>query len=98
MACWCSSNSAVFGISLNFESCDEEDIISSREDLMGRLRFRSNPVQDNCSHLRGGEKVLVMKIVQSKCFCFDAVIEKVFASCERIAFYEAHVLMASILS
>ncbi|XP_065017301.1 uncharacterized protein LOC135643858 isoform X1 [Musa acuminata AAA Group] len=73
-----SSNSAVFRISLNFESCDEEDIISSREDLMGRLRFRSNPVQDNCSHLRGGEKVLVMNIVQSKCFYFDAVIEKAY--------------------
>ncbi|CAL9105983.1 unnamed protein product [Musa textilis] len=73
-----SSNSAVFGISLNFESCDEEDIISSREDLMGRLRFRSNSVQDNCSHLRGGEKVLVMNIVQSKSFYFDAVIEKAY--------------------
>ncbi|KAJ8471557.1 hypothetical protein OPV22_025900 [Ensete ventricosum] len=73
-----SSNSAVFSISLNFESCDEEDIISSREDLMGRLRFRSNPVQDNCYHLRGGEKVLVMNILQSKSSYFDAIIEKAY--------------------
>ncbi|WOL08440.1 hypothetical protein Cni_G17193 [Canna indica] len=79
MACPSSSSNAKLSIRLNFKSCDKEDIISKREDMIGRLRFCSIPLKDgDCFYLKEGEKVLAMNNVQSGSLCFDAVIEKVY--------------------
>ncbi|EHA8591405.1 hypothetical protein COCNU_scaffold051046G000020 [Cocos nucifera] len=73
------SNDAASFINVEFESCNEEDIISTREDALARLRFRSIPLQDGeCSHIKEGECVLAMRKGQTRSLFFDAVIEKTF--------------------
>ncbi|XP_008784516.1 uncharacterized protein LOC103703443 isoform X2 [Phoenix dactylifera] len=77
--CMRSSNDATSFIIVEFESCNEEDIISSREDALARLRFRSIPLQDGeCSHIKEGECVLAMRKGQTRSLFFDAVIEKTY--------------------
>ncbi|XP_010920638.1 uncharacterized protein [Elaeis guineensis] len=77
--CMCRSNDATSFIIVEFESCDEEDIISNREDALARLRFRSIPLQDGeCSHIKEGDCVLAMRKGQTRSLFFDAVIEKTY--------------------
>lgn len=74
----CSSNDATSFIVVQFESCNQEDILSNREDALARLRFRSTPLEyGECSHIKEGECVLVMHKGQTTSLFFDAVIEKV---------------------
>nr|XP_010937660.1 uncharacterized protein LOC105056962 [Elaeis guineensis] len=74
-----SSNDATSFIVVQFESCNQEDIISDREDALARLRFRSTPLEyGECSHIKEGECVLVMRKGQTTSLFFDAVIEKTY--------------------
>ncbi|KAG1371676.1 hypothetical protein COCNU_16G007700 [Cocos nucifera] len=74
-----SSNDANSVIAVQFESCNQEDIISDREDALARLRFRSTPLEyGECSHIKEGECVLVMHKGRTTSLFFDAVIEKTY--------------------
>ncbi|XP_072976453.1 uncharacterized protein [Typha angustifolia] len=73
-----SSSSATLGVILDFVNCNEEDIISTREDALARLRFRSTPLQGTkCSEMKEGELVLAMHEGQSRILFYDAVVEKI---------------------
>lgn len=72
-----SSSDFKFGLIIDFENSNEEDVISSRQDALERLRFRSTPLQHGeCSHIKEGDSVLAMHKDKLKSVFFDAVIEK----------------------
>lgn len=74
-----SSNDGEFGIIVDFENLNEEDIIRNREEALTRLRCRSTPLKGGeCIHINEGERVLAMYKGQSRNMPFDAVIEKLY--------------------
>ncbi|XP_020273115.1 uncharacterized protein LOC109848157 isoform X2 [Asparagus officinalis] len=73
------SSDSKFVINIDFDNSNEEDVISTKEDALTRLRFRSSPLKDGeCSHINEGDHVLAMYKDQFKSMFFDAVIEKPF--------------------
>lgn len=73
-----------------------EDTISTREDMIERLRFCSNHLQDgDCYLLKEGDQVHAMNSKQVGSSYFDAVIVEVFYPCVTIDILEFMLLYNS---
>ncbi|RZC83959.1 hypothetical protein C5167_046746 [Papaver somniferum] len=72
-----ADSSTSSGLTVNFGSQFEEEVIFSEEEALARLRFRSSPLQgDDCSHIKEGDHVLASLKTQSKSLFFDCEVEK----------------------
>ncbi|KAL8236660.1 hypothetical protein R6Q59_017741 [Mikania micrantha] len=66
------------GLVIKYENNDCEDILESEKEAMSRIRARSLPLQDDeCTHIKPGDHVVVSQNSQSESCFFDAEVEKV---------------------
>lgn len=67
------------GLVIKYENNDSEDILESEKEAMIRIRARSLPLQDDeCTHIKPGDHVVVSQNAQSENGFFDAEVEKVY--------------------
>ncbi|KAI3801318.1 hypothetical protein L1987_29422 [Smallanthus sonchifolius] len=66
------------GLVIKYENNDSEDVLLSEKEAMIRIRARSLPLQDDeCTHIKPGDHVVVSQNSQSENGFFDAEVEKV---------------------
>ncbi|XP_076943994.1 uncharacterized protein LOC143614442 isoform X2 [Bidens hawaiensis] len=66
------------GLVIKYDNNDSEDILETEKEAMVRIRARSLPLQDNeCTHVKPGDHVVVSQDSQSENGFFDAEVEKV---------------------
>ncbi|XP_077213162.1 uncharacterized protein LOC143848176 isoform X2 [Tasmannia lanceolata] len=74
-----SGTSSGSHIIVDFGSSNSEDVISSKEEALARLRVRSTPLQDGeCFHIKEGDHILAMHKTRFRSLFFDAEVEKVW--------------------
>ncbi|XP_076955012.1 uncharacterized protein LOC143629689 isoform X1 [Bidens hawaiensis] len=66
------------GLVIKYENTDSEDILETEKEVMIRIRARSLPLQDDeCTHVKPGDHVVVSQDSLSENGFFDAEVEKV---------------------
>lgn len=73
-----SHTSSGSGLTVEFRNSDSEDIITSEEEAVERLRIRSIPLEDgDCIGINEGQHILAMRKTQFRSLFFDAEVEKI---------------------
>lgn len=65
---------------MQFQSCEMEDVVLHKEELLTHLRFRSTPLRvGDCSSIVEGEAILAARNLKPDERFFDAEVERVQA-------------------